>query len=105
MGDGADREDPFERVVQREERLRRRWRDVTDPSVGLRLVATFYGVCSVVWLGVLLAHGRWLGEPLWLFRLHVVVFALSVALGLVAFGFLAYLYRRHPEWVGLPHPD
>ena len=104
MGD-AGVDDAFDRVVQREEKLRRRWLAIDEPRQCLKLIVGFYAVCALAWGLVLAGHGAWVPDPLWVFRVHAVVYAVVVALGVVTIGGLALVVLLRPEWLGIGTHD
>ena len=92
-------DDPFERAVARESRLRAM--RSRDDVIGV--VIRYYAAIAVAWAVVLAAHWIWLADPRWLVVLHTVVFGVTVIFWLGAALFARRMTPRHPDWVDEAH--
>ena len=96
----ANATDPFERAVQREEKLRARAAVFDSPSALFGFAVWWFAALGVGWAVILGAHWLFLEEPRWLVALHTIVFALAVGYGCVTALFFNVVRKRRPDWFG-----
>lgn len=92
--------DPFERAVEREERLRDRAAALESPGAILGLALWWFAALGLGWAAVLTAHWVLFDEPRWLVILHTVVFALMVGYWCITMLFVTQMKKRRPDWFG-----
>lgn len=89
-------DDPFDRVIARESKLRRRSEALTTRRGAIRLAATVLGGMAFLWAWLLICHWLFLPDPRWLVVLHTLGFALTVGYWLVSAALAGWMLRRHP---------
>ena len=90
-------DDPFDRVIARESKLRRRAESLTTREGVMRMAVTVFAGMALLWAGVLAAHWVLLPDPRWLVVLHTVGFTLTVGYWAVSAAVAGWMFRRHPE--------
>ena len=90
-------DDAFERLAKREDRLRRKRIDLSDPNAMVSFAYRWFAGLGMAWALLLAVHWIAFSAPRWLVLLHTLAFALTV--GYWAFGalYLRAMRRRMPE--------
>src|SRR3954451_8698158 len=96
----ASSDDPFERAVERESRLRRRAAGFETTHGLMRTTLKIYGALAVGWAILLTGHWLLLADPRWLVVLHTVAFAIVVGYWALTVATLAWMRRQHPGVFG-----
>lgn len=91
-------DDPFERAVAREQKLRRRAESMDSRSGILRFVLVWFAAIIVGWAVLLGGHWILFPAPRWLVILHTVAFALVVGYWCTTAAFVTAMRRRRPDW-------
>ncbi len=91
----ANEDDPFERVVAREVRQRRRMAMLDASASSMRAAVLVFGALTVGWAVVLAGHWLIFPEPHWLVVLHTIGFVLTV--GFWGVTGAAYLLMRRTQ--------
>lgn len=96
----ASTEDPFERAVERERRLRRRAAAFETTEGVMRMAIKVYGALACGWAVLLVAHWVLFADPRWLVVLHTVAFAIVVGYWLVTVAIWAWMRSQRPDLFG-----
>ena len=86
--------DPFDRAVEREQKLRERGAIFYSPRRQMTLIIRVFAVLAVGWAMLLTVHWVVLSDPRWLVVLHTMVFALTVGMWIAASTFVTWMERR-----------
>lgn len=96
----ASSDDPFERAVERESRLRRRAAAFETTHGLVRMTTTIYGTLAAGWAIVLAGHWLLLDDPRWLAVLHTAAYAIVVGYWAFTIVTMSWMRRQHPEVFG-----
>ena len=93
-------DDPFERAIQRERRLRNRAMTFESGSGVMRIAIVWLAALAVGWTVLLTLHWLLLPDPRWLAVLHTVAFALVVGYWVAMLTFMFWMKRSRPDLFG-----
>lgn len=93
----ARSDDPFERAVAREHRMRERASAFSSRSGVVKMAVVWLGALGVGWALLLIGHWVLLPDPRWLVVVHTVGFALTAGYWLVSLAFLGSMKRARPD--------
>lgn len=95
------KKDPFERVIARESRLRRRTSELETREGAIRMALRWFAALALGWAGLLAVHWLVLGDPQWLVVLHTMVFALVVGYWSAAGLFASRMFSENDNSIWL----
>jgi hypothetical protein len=93
-------DDPFERAVEREDRLRRRAADFDSPGGIARTALKIYVAMAIGWAVLLAGHWLLFADPRWLVVLHTVAYATVVGYWMFGVAAVAWMRRERPDLFG-----
>lgn len=89
-------DDPFERAVAAEQRLRSWAADTETPAAVMRMAFRWVAIVAGGWAVLLALHWLLLPDPRWLAELHAVVFAGTLGYWLISSLFVKRMLKRMP---------